>query len=205
MHELSELNDYLATLGIVSPLSSQIIGFCSVGVKPHLIAVGGEEQVTPTPKSGFKFSAASEKELQGVDKRLVACARRALELSTQDFTVFDGLRTLKEQQQHVANGTSKTMQSKHLDGLAVDLVPYINGKPTWDWTGCYKIALAMDQAATELGLAHLITWGGAWDRKLSDFGSDGWDAYKSETEKYVSRTGKTFLDGPHFEIEGPRQ
>jgi len=59
----------------------------------------------------------------------------------------------------------------------------------------------MDQAATELGIAHLITWGGAWDRKLSDFGGNE-RAYQAEVEAYkIRHPGKDFIDGPHFEIE----
>lgn len=160
------------------------------------------DQAAPAPekKSGFKLSSSSLKELNGVDSRLVKCVIRAIDLTRTDFVVFDGLRTFKEQQNHVAKGTSKTMQSKHLEGLAVDLVPYINGKLVWDWQGCYDIACAMDKAATELGIATQITWGGAWDRKLSDFGGDS-DAYADEVEKYRARhAGADFIDGPHFEI-----
>lgn len=148
--------------------------------------------------SGFKFGATSEKELIGVKAELVACTRRALELSTQDFMVFDGIRSIEEQRRHVANGASKTMKSKHLDGLAVDLVPYVD-KPTWDWKLIYPIAYAMDQAATELGIAGNIRWGGAWDRTLADFGGS-LEMYKRECELYAIRhEGKDFLDGPHFE------
>jgi peptidoglycan LD-endopeptidase CwlK len=152
--------------------------------------------------SGFRFGAASLKELEGVKSELVRVTRRALDLSTQDFCVYDGIRTVKEQQQHVKNGTSKTMQSKHLQGLAVDLVPWIGGKPVWDWSGCYKVAMAMDRAATEMGFADKIRWGGAWDRTLADFGGDE-SAYQRETEFYALRhAGKDFLDGPHFEWVG---
>lgn len=163
------------------------------------------EQVAVTPKYRFKFGAGSEKEMLGVDKRLVRVARRALELSTQDFTFFDGLRTLKEQQELVRRGASKTMQSKHLEGLAMDLVPYANGRPVWDWDLIYPVVMAVDQAATELGVAHLITWGGAWDRTLADFGGDA-DAYEKEVRLYCDRhPGKDFIDGPHFQIVGPKQ
>jgi len=129
-----------------------------------------------------------------------------LELSTQDFVFYDGVRTHKEQQANVAKGVSKTLASKHLpqsDGLshAMDLVPWINGRLQWDWEGCYRIAMAVDLAATEQGVASRIRWGGAWDRSLADFGSDeSWTAYKAETEAYVKRSGKSFLDGPHFEL-----
>lgn len=149
--------------------------------------------------SGFKFGAGSMKELKGVNSTLVSVATLALRYSTQDFVVYDGIRTIKEQTAHVKAGTSKTMQSKHLDGLAVDLVPYINGKPTWDWDGCCRIAMAMDKAASELGVAHKIRWGGAWDRTLADFG-DNADSYRKEVEAYKARhPGPDFLDGPHFE------
>ena len=154
---------------------------------------------TANGKSGFVFGKSSLKELEGVKTELVLLARRALELSTQDFCVYDGLRTVKEQAAHVKAGTSKTMQSKHLQGLAIDLVPWINGKPTWDWDGCYKIACAADAAATEQGIAHKIRWGGAWDRTLADFGGDV-SLYKKEVEAYAARhPGKDFIDGPHFE------
>jgi peptidoglycan L-alanyl-D-glutamate endopeptidase CwlK len=150
--------------------------------------------------SKFKLGASSQRELVGVNSDLVAVTVLALKYSLQDFTVYDGLRTVKEQQTHVKNGTSRTMQSKHLSGLAVDLVPWINGGPVWDWDGCYKIACAMDLAATELGVAHRITWGGAWDRRLSDFGGDP-SAYAKEVQAYKERhAGKDFIDGPHFEI-----
>jgi peptidoglycan L-alanyl-D-glutamate endopeptidase CwlK len=165
----------------------------SVNLQPKVLTpVGG--------KSEFKFGAASMKELEGVNSKLQQVTHLALSYCAQDFCVFDGIRTYKEQQQHVANGTSKTMQSKHLQGLAVDLVPWINGKPVWDWDGCYEIALAVDKAATELGVANKITWGGAWDRRLSDFGGDSL-AYEKAVQEYRERhAGKDFIDGPHFEI-----
>lgn len=169
----------------------------AAGVSQELVV--GDMRITDK----FRLGKASLKELEGVHIGLVECVKLAIRITTQDFTVYDGLRTIKEQQQHVANGTSKTMQSKHLQGLAVDLVPWINGKPKWDWDGCYKIAQAMDSAATHLGYACNIVWGGAWDRRLSDFGSaTNWQAYADETLAYAKRTGKSFIDGPHFEWRG---
>jgi peptidoglycan L-alanyl-D-glutamate endopeptidase CwlK len=159
-----------------------------------------EQRQTVAVSSGFSFGAASLKELDGVNANLVRVTRLALSYCSQDFCVYDGIRTYKEQQQHVRDGTSKTMASKHLEGLAVDLVPWVNGQPKWDWNLIWPIAFAMDRAATELGLADRITWGGAWDRKLSDFGGDS-AAYKKVVDDYVVRhPGKDFIDGPHFEI-----
>ena len=160
------------------------------------------ERIRQVTTSNFKFGKSSLKELEGVKTELVLMTRRALELSSQDFCVFDGLRTVKEQQAYVAKGTSQTMQSKHLKGLAVDLVPWVGGKPVWDWNRIYPIALAVDQAATEMNIAHLIRWGGAWDRTLADFGGNA-EAYFNECQAYQRRhEGKDFIDGPHFEWVG---
>lgn len=155
--------------------------------------------------SGFKFGAGSEKEMKGVHPLLLQVAKLALDLSTQDFIFYDGLRTLKEQVALKAKGMTKTLQSKHLpqsDGLghAMDLVPYIGGGPKWDWEGCYRVAMAVDEAATKLNCAHQIRWGGAWDRTLADFGGNE-DAYSAQVQEYQKRhEGKDFIDGPHYEL-----
>lgn len=167
--------------------------------------------VTPIPNApiatpavpggtGFEWSARSKRELEGVRRELVECATLALmKYSTIDFMCFDGLRTEAEQRQHIRNGVSKTMNSKHLIGDAVDLVPIIGGIPKWDWDGCYQIACAMDAAATELGFANRIVWGGAWDRTLAQYGGDAKE-YAAEVQKYRDRNpGRDFIDGPHFE------
>ena len=153
----------------------------------------------------FRFGNNSSANLQGVDSRLVQCTKRAIQITRQDFGVFEGLRTVERQRYLVDTRKSRTMASKHLEGLALDLVPWMAGKFVWDWGGCAKIAFAMDQAATQLGIAHLITWGGAWDRKLSDYGGI-LAHYMDEVQKYKARhEGSDFIDGPHFQIEGPKQ
>lgn len=160
----------------------------------------GDGSVAQASRKVYVLGAGSLKELAGVDSRLVAVTKLAISISTQDFCVYDGIRTVKEQAAHVKAGTSQTMESKHLDGLAVDLVPWVNGGPKWDWDLIYPIALAVDEAATKLGVANLIRWGGAWDRKLSDFGGNA-KAYFNECQAYQQRhPGKDFIDGPHYEI-----
>lgn len=183
-------------------LKRDIQSFCLSGIQalPEIQANTATDNSVRRPETGFKWSKASFKELEGVKYELADVATRALLCyTTIDFCCFDGIRTRKEQQQYVANGKSKTMQSKHLDGLAVDLVPIVNGTPKWDWTLIYQVAFAMDQAATELGFANHIRWGGAWDRTLADFGGSK-EAYQKECQDYSARhPGSDFLDGPHFE------
>lgn len=128
-------------------------------------------------KSNFKFSRRSEDNLNGVHSDLIKVVRRALQLSTVDFTVIEGLRSKAKQKRLFTQGASKTMNSRHLTGHAVDLVPY-----PLDWNNKHafeQVAQAMLTAAKELGIA--IRWGGDWNMNGSS---------KDET----------FYDGLHFEL-----
>ena len=118
------------------------------------------------------FSPRSEQRLVGVHPDLVRVVRRALALGPQDFAIVEGLRDPKRQEQLVAQGASRTMNSRHLTGHAVDVAPVIAGQVRWDWPPFHDIARAMKQAAAEAGVP--IVWGGDW---------------------------RTFKDGPHFELD----
>lgn len=119
----------------------------------------------------FKLGPKSLERLQGVHPDLVRVVKAAIAISPVDFTVTEGLRTVKRQEQLVAAGASKTMRSRHLTGHAVDVAPIIAGQIRWDWPPFHEIAAAMKAAALAEGVP--ITWGGDW---------------------------KTFKDGPHFEL-----
>ncbi len=109
--------------------------------------------------------------LKGVHPDLVRVVKRAAKLAEVDFIVTEGLRTVKRQQELVFAGASKTLNSRHLTGHAVDLAAKVGTEIRWDWPLYHKIADAMKKAATIEGVD--ITWGGSW---------------------------KTFRDGPHFEL-----
>jgi len=137
--------------------------------------------------------------MDGVDERLVACVKRAIELTEIDFGVTQGLRTIEEQEALVAKGASKTMKSKHIDGLAVDLMAYVNGRGCWELNVYDEIADAMKAAAQELDVP--IRWGAAWH--ISDIRE--WEGTMEEAmNDYVdTRRGqgkRPFIDAPHFEI-----
>lgn len=80
----------------------------------------------------YRLSNRSYRELVGVHPYLGFLAQEAIAITPVDFLVFDGIRTLEEQQALVSAGASKTLKSYHLYGLAVDLVPWINGAPRWE-------------------------------------------------------------------------
>lgn len=135
----------------------------------------------------YILSARSRRNLEGVHPKLVDVVHRALEISQQDFTVVEGLRSLETQKAYVAKGVSKTMKSYHLQqkdgyGHAVDLYPYYNGSVQVEapFSRYKMIADAMLAAAKELGV--VVTWGADWDR-------DG------------DTSDHTFIDSPHYQIE----
>ena len=105
----------------------------------------------------YKLSNKSLKKMEGVHPDLVAVVKRAIEITEQDFSVTEGLRSVERQKELVATGKSTTMNSRHLTGHAVDLVPY---PVSWDWEFFYPIADAMKDAAQELNID--LEWGGDW-------------------------------------------
>ena len=146
---------------------------------------------------GFKLGKKSLSNLKGVHPDLVKVVNRAIQLTECDFTVTEGLRTKATQALYVKQGKSQTMNSKHLDGLAVDLAAWVNGTINWNFDYYFKIADAVRKASIELGIK--VKWGGAW-RYLNDYDSSrkAYDAYIAERKKLGK---KSFLDGVHFELD----
>ena len=128
--------------------------------------------------SNFKFGKRSLDNLRGVHPDLVKVVYRALELSPIDFTITEGLRTVARQKELVAKGLSKTMNSRHITGHAIDIVPL----PV-DWNNAQpfvEVSKYFFQAAKELGVA--IRWGGDWNE------NGDWRDEK-------------FRDLPHYELK----
>ena len=100
------------------------------------------------------------KKLNGVNESLERCVKKAIELTKVDFGVICGLRTLAEQQALVDKGASQTLKSKHLDGLAVDLMAYVGGRASWELNLYDDIADAMKEAAKLENVG--IRWGATW-------------------------------------------
>jgi len=133
------------------------------------------------------LGARSLSRLEGVHPDLVRVVKKAAAMSDLDFTVLEGLRTVARQTQLVKQGASKTMNSRHITGHAVDLAPLIDGKVSWDWPLYHRLAEVM--RAASLNEKVPIRWGGTW-KLLS--------AIKGPiTGKILSRS---FPDGPHFEL-----
>jgi len=147
----------------------------------------------------FQLSKRSHDRLFGVNPKLVAVVNRAIELTTVDFGVTEGLRTVETQEAYVKAGKSQTMNSKHIGGNAVDLVAYVNGGVSWELNLYDNIAEAMRTAAIENDLP--LRWGAAWNVpdicKWTGSMEDAMNHYIDERRRQGRRP---FIDAPHFEI-----
>ena len=138
----------------------------------------------------FSLSARSLKNLEGVHPKLVSVVERAIQITSQDFMVIEGVRTQARQDELWAQGRTKpgpvvtwvkdvSSHGVHADGYghAVDLCPY----PV-DWNDLSKfdaIATAMFAAGAEQNV--LLRWGADWNR-------NGKPRERGES------------DSPHFEL-----
>ena len=120
----------------------------------------------------YKFGRRSEGCLIGVHPDLVRVARRAIEITEEDFGIHCGRRSIEQQRILVATGKSRTMRSRHLTGHAIDVHPWIARSIPWnDWKAWIRLASVIKEAARLEDV--VIEWGGDWAR---------------------------FIDGPHFQL-----
>jgi peptidoglycan L-alanyl-D-glutamate endopeptidase CwlK len=119
----------------------------------------------------MKLGAHSEMLLRGVHPDLVKVIRRAIQISKIDFKVLEGVRSVARQRELVKKGASQTMKSRHINGFAVDIAPFVAGQVRWDWPLYFQLAATVKQAAKDVGVT--VEWGGDW---------------------------KTFKDGPHWQL-----
>ena len=108
----------------------------------------------------YVLGKRSKERLEGVHPDLVSVVERAITISNVVFTVLEGVRTRERQKELFAKGASKTMNSRHITGHAVDLAPW---PISWEKEEFIPIVKAMRQAAEELGIdvVHGHDWG--WD------------------------------------------
>lgn len=155
----------------------------------------------------YILGKTSKERLAGVHPKLARVVNRAIQISKQDFSVLEGVRTKTRQFELYGQGRTKaelmakgidprlarpamtkvtwTLLSNHIAkadgyGHAVDLIPY-----PLDWEGPTRfpkfdaISRAMFAASKELAVS--IRWGADWDQ-------DGNPRERGET------------DSPHFEL-----
>ena len=95
----------------------------------------------------FRLSTRSRRVLQGVHPDLVAVVEAAIGRTPVDFMVTEGLRSPDRQAALVRAGASRTLNSRHLTGHAVDVAAWVEGQVRWDWPLYPRIAEAFKAAA----------------------------------------------------------
>jgi peptidoglycan L-alanyl-D-glutamate endopeptidase CwlK len=126
------------------------------------------------------WDARSLRNLTGIHPDLRRVMDRALQEAPFAFVVTEGLRTIERQRELVRVGASNILNSRHLTGHAVDLVPYVDidkdgrveVEEMYAWPLYYKLAPVIKAAADKEDVA--IVWGGSW---------------------------RSFKDGPHWELD----
>jgi peptidoglycan L-alanyl-D-glutamate endopeptidase CwlK len=111
----------------------------------------------------YKLGPRSLMMLKNVHPDLAKVVQHAIEVSEIDFTVLEGLRCIERQRELVKAGASQTMNSRHLDGHAIDLGAWVDNRIDWSWPLYDKIAKAMKTASEQCGIP--IEWGGDWKMK----------------------------------------
>lgn len=111
----------------------------------------------------WQFSRRSIERMTGIHPDLLAVAHYALRICSVDFGVTrtGGLRTEITQAALVEAGKSKTLNSRHRTGHALDVVAFDFGRAQWGAAYALTVHQSFVRAAKVLGVA--LRWGGDWD------------------------------------------
>jgi len=176
---LAKLGLYKGAIdGIVGPLTKRAI---KAFQKMRRLAVDGiagpitkaalNNNPTAKPPTKPAVNARSERNLKGVHPDLQRVIRKAINEHPLEVTITEGLRTLERQKHLKAIGASRTLNSRHLTGHAVDVVFIIDRQARWDGPLYKAFAKTVKSVAKKEKVS--IVWGGDW---------------------------KSFVDMPHFEL-----
>lgn len=106
---------------------------------------------------------SSERKLAGVRWELADFIRQLSIISEKPFIVMEGRRTRERQAELVAGRKSKTMNSKHISGRAVDIAPVVDGKVSWEWKDFAPIIACAKAHASATGIPLEFGYDWGWD------------------------------------------
>lgn len=143
----------------------------------------------------YVFGKRSKEKLSQCHPDLQLIAEEALKVSSMDFGVSEGHRSLEKQMEYFNSGRSKVdgikIKGKHnyQPSLAFDIYAYISGKPKLAYNTSNLAYLGGVITATakrllnEGKITHRLRWGFNWDMD-GEIGTD-----------------QRFQDMPHFELK----
>lgn len=117
------------------------------------------------------FGLQSKAKLSTVHKSLQDLFYAAIGEAPYDFSITEGLRSLERQKKLFKDGKSKTMNSRHLTGHAVDVCIIIDGAACWDMAKYVELAQYIKRISSAVNVP--IEAGAEWT---------------------------TFKDGPHYQL-----
>lgn len=147
----------------------------------------------------YKLGKTSLRRLEGVNQQMRDVVEQAIQITEVDFSVVEGLRTQKRQDALLARGATTVTVSQHQHGLAVDLVPYINGA-RWEFAPMIDVASAMSKAANRARVK--LRWGGCW-RMIWDkpYSANALaDMVAKYQQRRIAKGYRPFVDAWHFEV-----
>lgn len=127
----------------------------------------------------YKFGTRSLDKLCNVDYDLQSVMQAAIDTGIMDFSITEGHREEAIQDKYFESGKSKVKwpNGKHnkIPSEAVDVVPYINGKASWNKLHCCILAGIILACAARLGVS--VRWGGCWSGNFEDVGNQSLNDY----------------------------
>jgi len=144
----------------------------------------------------------SLKNLEGVHPDLVAVVHKAVENMQEQVLVVEGLRSKERQEQLIKAKKSKTRNSRHLTGHAVDLVVVEGGKAIWEQPHSKFLADEVQEAADSIGVK--INRGFDWGWDSPHFQLD-WKAYPidSKVTQVAKKVAKPVKKAPVSAVGAP--
>lgn len=106
------------------------------------------------------MNAKSHRLLGEVHEELAMLMIAASKDSPIHFEITEGLRSRERQIKLYKSGATKTFNSRHLDGHAVDVACYVDSEVCWSWPLYEALSVHIKTTAEELGIP--IEWGGDW-------------------------------------------
>lgn len=144
------------------------------------------------------LSFSSKIKLDTCVQPLITLMEASIENAPFEFRITCGIRSQAEQDELLRIGASRIKSSKHQIGCAVDIVPWINNVPRWDWSLYFKLATHIREVAKQLDIN--IIWGGSWNQNFTNTVVNPEILQKLYIQKCKDARKKPFLDGPHFEL-----
>ena len=144
----------------------------------------------------YSFGKASKKALKTCHADLQVIMQNAITMTTIDFGISEGHRSVERQKALFDLGKSKidgiTRKGKHnyIPSLACDIYAYVNGEASYDKETLSYLAGMIELIAKQLymnkEISHVIRWGANWNMNGEIL------------------TDQSFDDRPHYELIKPK-